>query len=80
MWSLASGYIVISLLLMGLLTDTKLVGWVRGFTQCPGVDYDETFSAVVKPTTVRTVLSVALSHQWPIYQLDMKNAFLHGTL
>jgi len=55
--------------------------WVlRGFTQRPGVDFDETFSPVVKPATVRTVLSLALSRQWPIHQLDVKNAFLHGTL
>lgn len=34
---------------------------------------------VVKPATVRTVLSMALSHGWAIHQLDVKNAFLHGT-
>jgi hypothetical protein len=35
---------------------------------------------MMKPATVRTFLSSALSQQWPIHQLDAKNAFLHGTL
>jgi hypothetical protein len=53
--------------------------WVlRGFTQRPSIDFDETFSPVVKPAIVRTVLSLALSRQWPVHQLDVKNAFLHG--
>jgi hypothetical protein len=55
--------------------------WVlRGFTQRPGVDYDKTSSPVVKPATVRTVLSLALTRRWPMHQLDVKNAFLHGVL
>ena len=35
---------------------------------------------MVKPATVSTVLSLALSRSWPVHQLDVKNAFLHGTL
>jgi hypothetical protein len=53
---------------------------LRGFTQRPGVDYNETFSLMVKPATVRTVLALALSRDWSVHQLDVTNAFLHDTL
>jgi hypothetical protein len=56
------------------------LGPSRGFTQRPGVDYDETFSPVVKPATVRTMLSLVVSRSWPVHQLNVKNVFLHGTL
>ncbi|GJS10394.1 ribonuclease H-like domain-containing protein [Tanacetum coccineum] len=52
--------------------------WVILDVKC--IDVDETFSLVVKPATIRTVLSLALSRHWPVYQLDVKNAFLHGSL
>ncbi|XP_074292135.1 uncharacterized protein LOC141618988 [Silene latifolia] len=53
---------------------------VNGKSQQVGVDCDETFSPVVKPTTIHTVLSIAVTRSWPIHQLDVKNAFLHGDL
>ncbi|GJU09762.1 ribonuclease H-like domain-containing protein [Tanacetum coccineum] len=45
-----------------------------------GVDVDETFGPVVKPGTIQTVLSLAISRHWPVHQLDVKNAFLHSDL
>jgi hypothetical protein len=53
---------------------------VREFSQCHGIDYDEMFSLVVKPATIRAILSLATMRSWPIHQLDVKNAFLHGHL
>jgi hypothetical protein len=52
----------------------------KGFKQQYGIDYEETFSPVVKAATVRIVLSLAVSRGWNIRQLDVKNAFLHGVL
>jgi len=48
--------------------DRYKARWVlRGFTQRPNVDYDETYSLVVKPTTMRTVLSLALPRSWHVH-------------
>ncbi|VVA31716.1 PREDICTED: Retrovirus-related Pol poly from [Prunus dulcis] len=52
----------------------------QGFSQEPGIDFEETFSPVVLHTTVRIILSLAASNKWPLRQLDVKNAFLHGEL
>ncbi|WVZ72555.1 hypothetical protein U9M48_020993 [Paspalum notatum var. saurae] len=64
----------------GSLERYKARWVVRGFNQRPGIDFSETFSPVVKPATIRTVLTLIATHAWPAHQLDVSHAFLHGTL
>ena len=52
----------------------------KGFHQQQGVDYDETFNPVIKSPTVKIILSLVVSFNWPLRQLDVSNAFLHEIL
>lgn len=45
-----------------------------------GIDYQETFAHVAMLNTVHVFLSIAANLDWPLYQLDVKNAFLNGDL
>ena len=53
---------------------------VQGFSHKHGVDYSETFSPIVRHTTVRIILALAAMNHWELKQLDIKNAFLHRDL
>ena len=52
----------------------------QGYTQIYDSDYYDTFSLVAKMTSIRLLLSMVAMSSWPMYQLDIKNAFLHGDL
>jgi histone deacetylase 1/2 len=52
----------------------------KGFKQRYGIDYEDTFSPVIKAATIRLVLSIVVSKGWSLRQLDVQNAFLHGIL
>ncbi|RVW85218.1 Retrovirus-related Pol polyprotein from transposon TNT 1-94 [Vitis vinifera] len=52
----------------------------KDFTQTYGIDYLDTFALVVKLNIVRIFLSLAATLDWPLQQLDIKNAFLNGDL
>ncbi|GJT60463.1 retrovirus-related pol polyprotein from transposon TNT 1-94 [Tanacetum coccineum] len=64
----------------GTLSRYKAHLVANGSIQFTGIDVEETFSPVVKPGTIKIVLSLASSQHWPVHQLDIKNAFLHGDL
>ncbi|GKA58572.1 ribonuclease H-like domain-containing protein [Tanacetum coccineum] len=52
----------------------------KGFSQKEGIDFDETFSPVVKIVTVRCLICIVVSNYWPLFQLDVNNTFLYGDL
>ena len=52
----------------------------RGFTQEYGIDYEETFSLVARLAIVKTLVAISAARKWPLFQMDVKNAFLNGEL
>ena len=52
----------------------------RGFTQEYSIDYEETFSSVIKFTTIRTLMSLVSAENLNVCQFDIKTAFLYGKI
>ena len=52
----------------------------KGYNQQPGIDFTETYSPVIKSTTIRLVLGLAVNKDWPVRQIDVNTAFLQGNL
>nr|XP_025636255.1 uncharacterized protein LOC112730382 [Arachis hypogaea] len=52
----------------------------KGNHQVEGVDYEQVFAPIIKPSSIRIVLTIALKYHWQIRQFDFNNAFLNGNL
>jgi hypothetical protein len=62
----------------GTIQKYKALLIAKGFTQVPRVDFGETFSLVVKLTTIRVLLTLAIQYDLEVHQLDTKTTFLNG--
>ena len=67
-------------MLIGQLINLKLDWLQKATIKSKVLIFSETFSLVVKPVTIRLILTLALTNQWKLFQLDMNNAFLNGFL
>lgn len=61
----------------GLVDIFKARFVAKLYNQREGLDYKKTFSPVVKPAAIKTMLIVTVMQGWPIRQLDVNNTFLH---
>jgi hypothetical protein len=64
----------------GHITIYKSMLVSKGFHQVHGTDYDETFAPIEKMESICLELSIATTKGWEVYQMDVKNAFLHSSL
>jgi len=64
----------------GSIDKSKSRFVARGFSQQEGIDYEETFSPTSRYTTIRSLVPLATSMGWNFHQMDVKTAFLNGTI
>nr|GEV38059.1 hypothetical protein [Tanacetum cinerariifolium] len=64
----------------GIVIRNKVMLVAQGHTQEEGIDYDEVFAPVVRIETIRLFLAYASFMGFTVYQMDVKSAFLYGTI
>jgi hypothetical protein len=64
----------------GVVTRNKVRLVAQGFTQIKGLDFGETYAPVARLESIRILLAFATHHDFKLYQMDVKSAFLNGPI
>jgi hypothetical protein len=64
----------------GVVTRNKARPMVKGYSQVKGLDFDETFTPVARLESIHILLAYATHHDFKLYQMDVKSAFLNGPI
>jgi hypothetical protein len=64
----------------GVVTRNKARLVAQGFTQVEGLDFGETYALVARLESIRILIVYATNHDFKLYQMDVKSAFLNGPL
>ena len=64
----------------GNIEKYKAIFVARGFSQKEGIDYEENFAPVVRYTSIRSVISLAVVMKWKVHQMNVKTSFLNGVV
>ena len=64
----------------GVVTRNKARLVAQCFTQVEGLDFEETYAPVARLKVIRMLLAYAAHHNFKLYQMDMKSAFLNGPI
>jgi hypothetical protein len=64
----------------GVVTRNKARFVAKGYSQVEGLDFDETCARIDRLESIRILLGYATHHDFKLYQLDVKSAFLNGPI
>jgi hypothetical protein len=64
----------------GVVTRNKARLVAQGLTQVEGLDFGETYAPVARLESIRILIAYATNHNFKLYQMNVKSAFLNGPL
>jgi hypothetical protein len=64
----------------GVVTRNKVRLVAKGYSEVEGLDFEETFASIARIDLIHILLTYATQHDFKLYQMDVKNTFLNGSI